>query len=194
MNIGNKAQMYELYRKGEFGNSLRIWPTWEAMQRDGYATYAPDSPKVGLRVSAGTTRRFRTEMTLVEAEIECDAWVEQGIDPKHIVWCESASHGWNLMNGQVQRSHEGLCLTYSTKVGITQQQAVWSLPEAEAERKHTTGFRAVWLLHCYMDSPSIENLERLLDTYDGAVVEFTIFDRLVGPLSWNTVFWEVRNY
>jgi hypothetical protein len=187
--ISSKERMYSLYREADFGNSLRTWSSFNEMIRE-----EPEIDLVGLRTMSRGKRRFRTMMTPREAVEEHNKWVLDGCPPNSIVWCEALDTATVVMNGQAQRSHEGLCLTYSRKKGITQQEAVWSLPEDKAERQHARGLTAFLLLQTLMDWDSFENLNRLLDKYPTSIIEFTISEKLRGPQKWNTVFWEVRDY
>lgn len=50
------------------------------------------------------------------------------------------------------------------------------------------------MLRAAMDSPSFDNLERLLHDYPDHAIEFSTFRRPVGVLNENTIFWEVRYY
>jgi hypothetical protein len=71
--------------------------------------------------------------------------------------------------------------------------------------KYENGLRASAVLQTYMDTPSWEKLSQILGcqiedwlvededlNFAYPIVEFACFDRTIGVLGWNTLFWEIR--
>ncbi len=100
---------------------------------------------------------------------------------------EMCDHDRITFHGEVQHVGGGLLLTWS-KAKCNQRQAF-----KEDLRSASPG-QGYWLVRHYMDNASWDNLWVLLETWPDHVVEFSCFDKGVGELGWNTVFWEVRDY
>ena len=64
----------------------------------------------------------------------------------------------------------------------------------ETKQYHENGIIALNTLKRNLDATSYDNIWRLLDLYEDAVIEFSTWDCVVGHLKNNTVIWEVRNY
>ena len=48
------------------------------------------------------------------------------------------------------------------------------------------------LLHHHCDASSFDDLMELLDTYPGAVIEFSTYPFAVGRMNRNMIVWEIR--
>lgn len=94
-----------------------------------------------------------------------------------------------LIQGEFQQSTLTIYLNYSRIKGIPNQQAMSSRPS-----EHAWGIKARRILQHFLDPVSYDNVDRLMDLFPDAVVEFSTFRVSVGDLGWNTVFWEVRGY
>jgi hypothetical protein len=99
------------------------------------------------------------------------------------------------LQGEVARADprlgSGMVLTYSGSLNTS----LTCREEVRQSRIITlVGLRAKMLLQEFMDWPSYDFLQEVLERYPDAVVEFTTFSRSVGILNWNCIFWEVRNY
>lgn len=93
-----------------------------------------------------------------------------------------------LIQGEVQRTTQGLYLTYS-RIRKPMRDAL-----AE-EQRHLFRLEAKILLYGNLDDNSLDWLNHLLDTYDDHVVEFSTYSKHWGTVPrYNTVFWEVRKY
>lgn len=180
--LETKAQMYQAYHRGAFGNRLLAWPTLEAYRASGYAN------PIVLRYS-GKSGGAWCEYNLAPENIDAVVarWVSEGADPCKITVNESANDSALILQGEVMRSIEYLSLRYSTV------PKPMRLALAECQH-HVGGLQARLLLEATLDDPSMDDLNRLLDDYEGAVVEFSTWDRPVGVYTRNTVFWEVRHY
>lgn len=97
------------------------------------------------------------------------------------------------LQGEIMLTELGLYLRY----GVLQvhQRELWKLESNYQQAgfvQNLFGLQASLILKRYMDTSSWEKLNEILAEYEDAIVEFTCFDRKVGQLKWNTVFWEVR--
>jgi len=193
--VTSKAQFVKLYQDGVFGNRA---PTWNSLDRwyDWWTAEHFDAPE-----SAITYRRFHVRNRVANGKTFYNlgpdfnsvvtAWnrlvCEYGPGTAYI--SEMAPHHLGTAQGEVQRSVHHLDLTITTG----------RLPMREALlTDYTTfvqGLRADILLRHFMDPPSYEWLQYLLDTYVDHVVEFSCFSRPWGTVpNRNTVFWETRLY
>lgn len=185
MRVETKAEAYRLYHSGEFGNRLQSFDTMEELLgrlgNDYRGTLAirykvPGSPFFQFDIpGAGALRE------------EVSRLVRQGADPALMVFSEQADDSLITVQGEVRRSPAYLDLTFS-EVQRPMRLAFLT------DRRRATGAEANLILRAAMDPPSWENLWRLLDRYDGAVVEFSCYARSIGDLGHNTLFWEVRHF
>lgn len=180
--LNSKSEMYQHYHAGKFGNKLLAWPTLEAYRASGYA--AP----IVLRYSGesgGAWCEYNVPKERVDDVVA--RWVSEGADAAKITPNESANDSALIVQGEVMRSTEYYSLRYSTV------PKPMRLALAECQH-HVGGLQARLLLESTLDAPSMDDLRRLLDEYDGAVVEFSTWAHPVGIYCRNTVFWEVRHY
>lgn len=102
---------------------------------------------------------------------------------------EMAPHEYNLIQGEVCRTHRGLELYFSRVKDVPMRMALSTRSETRM------GLRADHTLRTYLCPNSYEWLMYLLDEYDGHTIEFSTFSRNWGTLpGYNTVFWEIRLY
>lgn len=187
MKIITKSEMYELYEAGEFGNRLRVYTVDELFKLE---TCLP----IGLRYKGtpGTLLPFYSTpcFSHTTAIYIASLWLKMGLSPDLISVSESTSilPGFGAcFQGEVMQSENYLDLYYTHHPDIMRKALV-------ADPHYATGIKALTLLQFFMDSPSYDNLLRLLKEYDGAVIEFSVFPAVCGVLGYNTVFWEVRHY
>ncbi len=181
--IPTKADMYKLYQDGRFGNKLRTWTTERDYENSGYT--AP----VVLRYKGSTGGKWCAYgVAPKDVKTTISKWEAEGASRSLIVFNESAPDDKLILQGEVMRSTEHLSLRYS-KMKAPMRVALSEAP------LHAGGMKAVSVLKSTMDPESWEDLNTLLDEYDGAVVEFSVWDTTLGSLPRrNTVFWEVRHY
>lgn len=179
MKIMNKMQMYELYEAGEFGNKFPCWNTLEGYLASGYEEL------IALRHKTnGMGGFFLPDLTRDQVKQEIKS---RKLQPEEIHITACAPDDLRTIQGEVQRNHYGFDLFYSD-LKMPMRYAL------AAGGKTEIGFKAMSILHTYMDGESYANLNRLFEKYPGHVVEFTCFRKSVGELRWNTVFWECRAY
>jgi len=176
-----KADFVRRYQAGEFGNRAPTWDTPESFCRS--KTRLGATFHLRCRAAGGPTYYGLDWIDVMSL------WRFQD-SPKDWYCSAMAPHAeYGTAQGEVQRSVNWIDLTITTG----------RFPMREALlTDYTTlvqGLRAISLLRHFMDPPSYEWLEYLLDTYPGHVVEFSCFSRPWGTIpGMNTVFWEVRQY
>ena len=182
MRIENKADCNRLYFAGEFGNKLQTWPTWDEFARSSYQGYSV------VRYAEPASPFCRYDL---ESKEEAACWVSEAVSAgaqRDLFSYQEQAPDWLIvLQGEVYRGVGGLWLTYST---VKAQMR----PALKQKTEHAQGLAASMLLLRNLDIQSWDNLHDLLDRFDGAVVEFSCYERGLGLLGWNTLFWEVRNY
>lgn len=182
MKILSKREMYALYQRGAFGNKLRTWSLEDYLASDFAGT-------VVLRY-AGTGGGAKTVYHIPRDHVEAHVvdFEKEGLSRDRIQVNESAPDELLTIQGEVMRSTDHLTLRFS-RAPQPMRVALKLQPE------HAEGLRAQLLLQTYLSPASYDDLMELLDTYDGAVVEFSTFSVDVGyARGRNTVVWEVRHY
>lgn len=181
--ITSKTEMYALYHSGKFGNKLLTWNSLDDYKRSGFAR--PVVLRYKGKAGGGWVAY---EVSHDEVDTIVASWLREGAQRDLIAVNESAPDHELLLQGEVMRSTDHLSLRYSI--------AKLPMRKALAEcQKHARGIEANMILRSAMDAASWDDLNSLLDEYDGAVVEFSTWARDVGVIPRrNTVFWEVRHY
>jgi hypothetical protein len=116
-----------------------------------------------------------------------EEWMKEGAELDRITFSEAINDSAITIQGEVQEGINGWDLRYSND----------KVPMRKAMDKclHAKGLTARMMLEHHMDSASLDDLKDLLDTYPGAVVEFTTLSEDLGLVPRrNTVFWEVRHF
>jgi hypothetical protein len=182
--ITTKAKMYEHYRAGRFGNTLRTWPDYFAM-----ASGADVPARIGLRYSGPAGGGYTAyDMTETEALIKFKEFCDRGADPNKLVWCEAAPDQHLILQGEIcQDVSTGYALHWSPF------KAQMKIALAKDPRNHN-GPGALLICKSVMDESSYGTLRELLDDFPDHVVEFSVYKVKLGSLRRNTVFWEVRKY
>lgn len=175
----NKVDFYKRYEQGEFGNRPRTWSSWQELRDSdfkGRVTIRDMTPG-GPCHYAVPVSFLRDGKTPIGVNLNCCRFNE-GMPDEDLT-----------IQGNVW--HDGhLQLEYSCEPGIGHRLAV-----KQPKMKSASGLKAVSLLKMYMDPSSYDDLQEMLDTYEGAVIEFSAYGKRVGMIPGrNTVFWEVRNY
>lgn len=169
----NKVQHYELYLKGVYGNKPLAWRNGAEMWESGYR---------GCCTVRGRTANSGCSIRQYGVPAEEARHSEGFIN-------ETMPDDFLLIQGEFQQDIRHLYVHYSRIKGISNQAALQG-PGSE----HAWGIKARRILQYFMDANSYGNVDRLLTSFQGAVVEFSTFSKPVGDFRWNTVFWEVRNY
>lgn len=171
-----KRDFVRRYKLGEFGNAAPTWDSIGEWLDSGY------SGRVHIRSREAGDRTFYNVLGPVHAQDCADQLEDYYVSAM-------APHGKGLIQGEVQRSNNGLELYWTSA----------HLPMREAFAKYggvaDTGLTAKLLLQKVMDPMSYEWLEYLLEAYPDHVVEFSSFGVNWGTIpNRNTVIWEVRKY
>ncbi len=169
--LDTKRKFYSAQAKGLTGNALYVWHSVEEWRASGYGG------PVALR-STTPGGKFMPFITLAAIR-------RTFVAGQHMI-CAHAPDDYLTIQGEMQRSTSYLDLHYSTVPGLTMREA---LPKYG---KHTSGLMALHLLRSHADAASYDDLWDLLDTYPGAVIEFSTYPFPVGRCNRNTIIWEVR--
>ena len=173
MRVRNKAEFYQLWSLGRFGNRLRSWTDLKSYEEGKY------TGAVGLRFLQPGKRMIELKggKALVRKHF---------VKGVHVI-CEAASDDRLTIQGEIQLSaHCGYDLRYSTVQG-------YRMPEGLARfQLHVTGLNALCHVRTRMDPSSWDDLQGIFTDFPGAVVEFSCYEMSVGNCDRNTIFWEVR--
>lgn len=188
--IPDKPTMRSLYLRGQFGNRWAAWSLEDFLRRPVDELMA--GRPVGLMYNGkpGTQLPCYAMLKYPFVAMElAGQWVRQhNADPRLITVSEGdGADSGRVLNAEVMRSDQYFDVLYSTRDDYM-RQALASAPQ------HAQGLRAVMLLRSKMDAASWDNLQDIFDRWPDSVVELTVYNRGVGLLGSNTVFWEVREY
>jgi hypothetical protein len=177
--VRNKAQMYRMLARGDFGNTVPQWFTVAEFLEDD-----PPFAEYGVR-SLAPGKRCDYHVAKADVPALCREWPpdSRGFNVSPMLESYGAHR---VFQGQARRFDDGLHLWYSLA----------DLPSRVALQEHgdyVVGLRAKMLVEHFCDPSSAADLFDLLDDYPGHVVEFSTCDRNVGRVpNRNTVVWEVR--
>lgn len=182
MLIKTKAEMYELYERGLFGNKPLTWDL-ESYYRSTYPKNVVMRYKGAMGGQWCQYNISRTEVPEYVAK-----WVAEGANPNLIALNEALHDDKLLIQGEVMLDVTHYSLLYST---VPKPMRL-----ALREKSQTAvGLEAVMILKHYLDPASYDDLQALFELYPTAVVEFSTWSIDTGCIpNRNTIFWEVRNY
>lgn len=172
-----KKRVAELWKLGAFGNKLPSWatpgetpPSLRESGRFSLRSYAPGGrfiPNMPFRVMA-------------------DLW-----SPQYYV-CTPAPDEFRIVQGELLRDVGGLLFTHSFEPCTLRE----ALLKQDGTVKQMHGFAVNLYLQSVCSPESyIEIMDNLDFGGDGAIVEFTVFNRFVGDRPGrNTIIWELRKY
>lgn len=180
--VANKKEFYRLYNQGRFGNRLQGWSSVNEYNQSDYF----GDVSIRCRIPNVKLSLTHVQPTEIPSEMERIARVNKRAESDFVL-SESPPDGRLVFQGEVYRGHRGLEMFYSfakmpMRMALGQQ----------GRRAH--GLLPFLLITNHMDGQSQDNLWRLLDEFQGSVVEFSTYEIPVGIEKWNTVFWEVRSY
>lgn len=184
-----KADFYQRWVAGEFGNRLRSFDTLDELRQSGYVG------PVGLRYKEAGSPYCDIHVPPDEVCKRVREFVSQGARPELFTYNEPAPDHLLTMQGELTIGLKGLALYYS------RDQAPMRVALAATGRQ-VDGLRAKLTLEAYCNPKSYDMLIYLLDRYDPGpnvygtpVVEFSCFDVELGDMpGHNTLIWEVRDY
>jgi hypothetical protein len=170
--VADKSQMCKLLKLGEFGNTMETWMDWLSWERRTRNPWRVSlrTRKPGGEFISGCSPNFVSREHLTEFYVS-----------------EIAPHHAQSIQGEFTFEECGPYLYYTYDKDYMRKALV-------KDPHHARGVKALSLLRFYLDGTSFENMMDLCDRFYGACIEFTAFERSVGTLGWNTVFWEVRHY
>ena len=169
--------MYDLLRRGRFGNYPLNWRNLEALQASGY------TGKVGIRSAttiSNPVRLYHIPVAELPARI---AAVTGDAKKAGFVFTEALDESKNTIQGE----YDGRHLTYTFNKN----------PMKEAFRHeclHADGLLARGLLRHYLDPADMDLLDDLLHDFPDHVIEFSVFSEPLGQLQTRMIIWEVRLY
>lgn len=174
-----KAEFYQRYHAGEFGNRPRSWPDFAALQAD--ANW--QGQLISARSSTVSNGPIYLSQTL-DAIRQANGGTLDGL-----TFVEPIPHHRNLIQGEICRTEGPLELTYSTRLNVPQRDC------RGPHGKHASGVVASVMLRHFMYPSDFDHLMELVERFPDAAIEFSVFDCFVGvlPMS-NTLIWEVREY
>jgi hypothetical protein len=182
----SKLEFRPRYQRGEFGNKLRTWDTWDQLI---------ESPFQGLVTARGYKTRVgsQTHYAMPMSRLR-EGWWPEGLLRTECHFNETPPDDRLTIQGEIERiaANDGLTLTYSTIKGIPQREAINCRPN-----HHVVGSVAKAVLQHHLTPHSYEDLMELMEVYGegDCVVEFSTFGVPVGHLPHrNTIIWEVRGY
>lgn len=180
--IANKAESFDLYVSGKFGNKLRTWDTYHDLCMSNY------HGTVTMRYVETDSKWCKYRVAREDINDVLADWRDQGASMIKVRFNESAPDDKLLIQGEIQEHPEHkYVLSYSHE----------QVPMREAMRNPESmlGREALWLLEGHLSKASMRNLKHIFATYPRAIVEFSCYDHMLGDIpDNNTIFWEVRNY
>lgn len=185
-SIKTKEEFYRLYNQGLIGNMLRNWTFAEWAHFDVRQQFPVDVIAARCTTRAGAPMRYdlRPQDAL---DWVMDISRREGLPQDAYQFAELAPDHMNTLQAELMRTDRYLYLRYTLHSHKRMRECIH-------ESQHVDGLKALALLQAYMDAPSYDCTMDLLDRYPDSVIEFCCYERSVGVLGWNTLFWEVRNY
>ena len=113
--------------------------------------------------------------------------LDRNVSMDDLLFDESAPDKDVVLQAEIAQSSNYVDMRYAICSGVGMRDAYLIM-------QHTHGAVANWILKEYLDSPSHDMLEWILQNYPGYVIELSVYPYSVGVLKWNTLFWEVRNW
>jgi hypothetical protein len=187
--IANKRQNFDLWQSGVFGNKLRAWRSLDEWMSSTSGYVEELFALRQLDHGGGRCAYLLTPHALI---YQWRLWVSLGASPNSLMVNEMAPDHRLVLNG------EFLCdvlpdgrwghLHFSR---LKKPMRI-SLREAPEE---ASGLAARLLLNSVMTTGSWEDFEEITRSYQGHVIEFSVYDHCLGDVpSRNTLIWEIRRY
>jgi hypothetical protein len=181
VKINNKREAYEAYDKLLFGNRLKTWNSIEEMVDSGW------DKLVAVRYMVPGSRYANYGLSVAEAIAHVRICMEDGANENLFRFNEAAPDDKIKFQGEIQRNHEGLILSWSPRFTMHRY--------AMRDPYLVKGLRALSGLKSECSPASYDDLMELLYLYEDAVIEFSVYTKDIGwARGRNTVIWEVRDY
>lgn len=179
--ITTKEKMYQLLQCGDLGNTVKIWNSFTEL-RDSEFTgrvrirFRQTSINKVLKVSTENLVQWLDSLSL------------KGVDyDKDLIFYEAPRDESLLLQGEVMRVPGGLYLRYNF------QQEHMKLA-FEKENKHSIGIKSEIILRDRCSPKCVDQLNYLLDTYSGHIVEFASYCERQGIYNEDYLIYECRKY
>jgi len=185
MQINTKRQFYDLWLSGQLGNRMGAWRGDKAR----YGDYG-HLPFLGLRsLVPGGPFRMPVPPNMVRAEL----WYHGG--PSQWIVCEGTPEQYDsyspcklIVQGELVDGVGGWYFYHSFS----------KLPMRDAlirHGRHAVGVGVREYLRSICTQGSFDEIECLMESYRGHVIELAVYTRCLGNTpNRNVVIWEVRNY
>lgn len=172
-DVLNKVSMIRRLAAGEFGNTLRSWPSMQALEASDYRGFVYIRPR-------------RISSTRKPYEIPFHKLYDQQLEEGDTFY-EAPPNETRVLQGELMESERGLYLHFSTsKLPLR--------PALMIAGDHAAGVRSLVILRSMTQVASFDRLMDLLARYPGHVIEFTEFRERIGTEHEHLVVWEVRKY
>lgn len=181
-SIKRKRESYWMYWNSLFGNSPRIWESYNTLVSSKYSGEVTIRSKKGILKS---DTLYNVKINEVQKEIA--KLEKKGITQRELTFNESMPDKNISIQGEVSRLSEGLSLHYS-EIKAPMNLAL------KQEPKNVTGLTAKLILQKKMPPEEFIILEEFLDQFPNDIIEFSTWTSPVGTLNKRTIIWEIRNY
>ncbi len=179
----SKQDFYPRWRRGDFGNRIRMFDTYQDLVESKYRG------NVVIRYKEASSPYCRYGVPYEQVESVIQGFVAKGAVPALFTFNEPAPDNDLLIQGEFYHDDEkGYALFCSTE----QTQMRRALKNSG---RQFLGLQALGRMQYYLNDNSYQMMTDLLDTYPGAVIEFSVYGHTLGTVpGHNTIIWEVRNY
>jgi len=183
--ILTKDESFRLYQLGAFGNRVKQWDSLPAVWRDD--TYH-GKIVIRSRKGGGGPCRYDIDPTwnAVNDELQKPKWAGHH---RYVFFNQAIPVDRIVLNAEVADLPQppGLVMAYSTLATHMRTALKQACRVAQ-------GWEVIRIIRSVCDPVAADCLEALLAEYPSHAVEFTVLDRSIGDLGWNTIVWEVRAY
>jgi hypothetical protein len=183
MKIRSKRQFFEMWEAGLLGNRTRLWRDPEVCVRECTEL---GIHQVGFRQIGRTGGGKWQKAPLSEVHEVAAKWHAEGRD---FIMDDGAPDEYRTLQGELCRTERGLegFLSLGSKLPMRPDMVAGNMKSYSGAAVHV-------LLNQYMDPPSRDDVDAILELFPDAAIEFTCFSVTCGVLRRNTLFWEVRDY
>jgi hypothetical protein len=182
VDIRSKRQFYRLWEDGALGNRTQIFRTLEEAMSSGVQ-------EVGFRAQGAGGGAWEKAKTRDEVPAIFARWKASG---RTFIMDDGVPNDRTTMQGEIVRttaSLEGFIAVAATRGLPPMRQSI-----AAGMHRSYSWLQVRMLMAKFMDDPSRDDIDALLDLYPDHAIEFACFDCKVGNLRRNTIIWEVRLY
>lgn len=179
--IGRKSDYRKLERRGQFGNTLRLWPTLEDLARseyEGWLRISNRKPSSPYKIN---------EVHSTEINLSVHSLMLRGARLEDLVFGEVPAPNSDRFNFEAIRTPKYINLDWGTgKVPLREDLNRCVNPPA-------SGVTAIALLRFFLGT-EFEVLEDIWDRFPSSAIEATMLRKRIGHLHRRLVVWEAREY